>query len=304
MNGILIINKPQNMTSHDVISIMRRKTGIKRIGHSGTLDPMATGVLPIFIGKATRIIQFSSDEESKIAKLYRCKIRFGCTSDTQDIWGEVRYVEDFVMPEMEEVSQVVNTFLGSSFQVPPAYSAIKIDGRKMYEYARKGVDIPQEKIKLREVYINSITINNYDLENNEIEFDVESSKGLYVRTLCADIGENLGCGAVMSELTRLRSDCFDIKDCYSVDELRESAELPSLLPVDYPLNYMYRVDLSTYDYVSFANGIKIHDFNESYTQFDSLKANGKYIRIYHEERFAGIGEMQNNSLKPYKVFHE
>ena len=301
MNGIIIINKPQDMTSHDVISFMRRKTGIKRIGHSGTLDPMATGVLPIFIGKATRVIQFASEENSNTAKLYRCTMKLGCKSDTQDIWGDVLYGDHVVMPTKAAIVATLNSFVGEITQIPPAYSAIKVDGKKLYEYARKGQVVPEDKIKIRKVNINAITINDIDIENKEVYFDVESSKGLYVRTLCADVGEKLGCGALMSGLERLKSDGFDIRDSYTIEELRtEDCLLPELLPIDYPLNHLTRVDLTPEDAALFMNGISI-SIGENVNR---MPTQNQYIRVYSENCFIGIAEFYEGMVKPYKVFKD
>jgi len=296
MNGILVIDKPQNMTSHDVVSVLRRKTGIRRIGHSGTLDPMATGVLPVFIGKATRIIEFSSIPGDPEAKIYRCKMKLGIETDTQDIWGNViSGPASFAMPNDEEIVRVLKDFEGPGLQRPPLYSAVKVEGRKLYEYARKGLSPEAGKIKEREVYIKQINVNHIAKEAFEIDFDVTCSKGLYVRTLCADAGKKLGCGAVLSGLIRLKSDGFCIDEAIKLEQLDElEISEANLISIDKPLEWMARTDLppDTADRFSKGQNVEFSTPDECHL-----------LRVYNAGLFLGIGKIiENGQLKPEKIF--
>ncbi|MDR3305553.1 MAG: tRNA pseudouridine(55) synthase TruB [Clostridiales Family XIII bacterium] len=326
MNGILIVNKPQGLTSHDVISFFRRKTGVKRIGHSGTLDPMATGVLPVFIGKATRIIPFASMGDANAAKAYRCTMQLGIETDTQDIWGESLHTFQGSFPPEDEVARVLAGFQGPGTQIPPMYSAVKIGGRKLYEYARKGQEVPPDAIRPRQIYINNIYVNRYDRGAGSVVFDVESSKGVYIRTICADAGKLLGCGAVMSGLVRTKSDGFLIENSVALDTLRpEDAALPKLLPLDAPLAWMPAALLDETAARAFANGISAaapaeaeaeveyeaeygaeRDLPRGYGPNHSMANHQKQakdlLRVYGPGGFVGIGTVCAKQIKPYRVF--
>ena len=295
MNGIIVIDKPQGMTSHDVVSFLRRETGVKHIGHSGTLDPMATGVLPVFIGKATRIIEYSGKPDDREAKLYRCRMRLGIETDTQDIWGKtlsesnnLRYIDPL------DIEYSLKSFEGPGKQKPPMYSAVKIGGRKLYEYARKGIDLDENLIKERSIYIKQIDVKHIDMDVGEVCFEALCSKGVYIRTLCADAGRQLGCGAVMSGLIRLRSDGFSIESAFSYENLK-NRELPQLLPMDYPLTWMTRIDLDEDIAMDFVHGKNI--------EYKNFKIQPGSIRVYAGDTFIGIGKnIGGTSIKPEKVF--
>ncbi|MDR3295836.1 MAG: tRNA pseudouridine(55) synthase TruB, partial [Clostridiales Family XIII bacterium] len=206
--GLLNFLKPSGMTSHDAVSFLRRLTGVKRIGHMGTLDPMAAGVLPLCIGRATRIAEYLVFD----TKEYRCEMRLGLKTDTLDIWGTTVWeAEPCHLLHLDEarIREQANVFTGEQMQTPPAYSAIKISGKKLYEYAREGQPV---QVPARKIDIKSITVYEVDLEERRLVFDVVCSKGTYIRSLCHDMGEALGCGAVMSHLIRTRSGCFQISD--------------------------------------------------------------------------------------------
>ena len=293
MNGILVINKAQGMTSFDVVSFLRKKTGVKRIGHSGTLDPMATGVLPIFIGNATRVIEFSGISGDPEAKIYRCGMKLGLETDTLDIWGTTLSTTSDFSIEKEEIVRVLKGFEGPGVQKPPMYSAIKIEGRKLYEYARKGIEVDESKIKEREIYIKQINVNQIDLDSNEVYFDVVCSKGVYIRTLCADIGAKLGCGAVMNSLVRLKSDSFFIEQAISLENISDSIEsFPALLPLDTPLGWMPKVELDNDMARRFSLGQKI--------EYQEQKSEKK--RVYCNGSFIGIGFVTDSGLlAPKKI---
>ncbi len=232
-NGILNINKPQNMTSHDVVAIVRKKINIKKVGHTGTLDPMALGVLPICIGKATKIIEYLDLD----MKEYRCTLRLGIATDTLDIWGSVISERAPVGIKEEDIKNAIESFTGLVSQVPPMYSALKVDGKRLYQYAREN---QQVEIKSRKIYISNISINNIDLSSNEVDFTVECSKGTYIRSLCRDIGEKLDCDAIMSSLIRLKSGAFELSNTITIDELKAMDRediIDRLIPLESPLKY-------------------------------------------------------------------
>ena len=211
MDGILIVDKPQGCTSHDVVDFIRRKFNFRKVGHAGTLDPMATGVLVILIGKYTKSAnQFLSDD-----KEYDATLVLGATSDTGDAWGRI---EEFNGPKAvsaEDIKSAFSKFLGPIEQVPPSYSAVKFKGKKLYEFARKGIEI---KVEPRKVSIHKLDIS--DIKGSEVSFNVTCSKGTYIRQLCIDLGRLLGCGAYLSRLCRTRSGNFTINEATTLEELK------------------------------------------------------------------------------------
>lgn len=220
MDGILIVNKPQGLTSHDVVDLIRRKFAFKKVGHAGTLDPMATGVLVILIGKYTK----SSSKFLNDDKEYDATLVLGATSDTLDAWGKIVPTGGFSGPGPENgiLKEIFKKFTGPIEQMPPAYSAVKYKGKKLYQLARKGIEVRMEP---RKVTIKSLEISSID--GNEVSFKVLCSKGTYVRQLASDIGAALGCGAYLSKLCRTRSGKYGIREAVSMDELNrmDGAEL-------------------------------------------------------------------------------
>lgn len=210
--GIINIKKPKGYTSHDCVNVVRSLSGIKRVGHTGTLDPMAEGVLPVCIGSAARIAEYLDLD----FKTYRCEAIFGLSTDTLDVWGEVvedntEYAEKLIVTgeiTCEKIQEVLEKFKGLIEQIPPKYSAIKVNGKKLYEYARLGEDV---QIATRKVYIKDIVLKNFQQENRIFEFEVVCSKGTYIRSICRDIGDSFGCGASMSSLIRTQSGRFSIE---------------------------------------------------------------------------------------------
>lgn len=232
MNGIINVLKPAGMTSHDVVGTMRKLLGIKRIGHTGTLDPMAVGVLPICVNSATRMIEYLDGDFKK----YRCEMQLGIETDTQDIWGEVLTRASVEVCE-EDILAAAAIFIGNILQTPPNYSAIRINGRRLYDYARHGEAVYVES---RWIHIKHMKVVSIDLARNRVLFDIESSKGTYVRTICTEIGKILGCGAAMSFLVRTESGAFTLEDALTFEEinrLQQSGLLETkLLPLDFPLD--------------------------------------------------------------------
>ena len=212
MDGVLVVNKAKGMTSHDVVDLMRRRFRLKKVGHAGTLDPIATGVLVMLIGSHTKLSgQFMSEE-----KEYEGSLVLGASSDTGDAWGKITASGKAVNFTEEEIKSVFDKFLGEIEQTPPIYSAIKLNGQKLYELARKGVSVKPAPRK--------ITIKNIDVLKivlPEVSFKLTCSKGTYVRALCADIGEALGCGAYMARLNRTRSGRFTVDEALTIEELRK-----------------------------------------------------------------------------------
>ena len=221
MDGIICVYKPNGYTSFDVIAIMRRLLGTKKIGHSGTLDPIAEGVLPIFAGAATKAVDYCPDT----SKEYRAAFKIGLTTDTQDITGTIlkeghpEFVNAPIHVSQTRFYETAQKFVGEIKQIPPMYSAVKVGGKKLYELARKGEVIEREP---RKVTVHSIDIEEYG--NNEGIIKVNCSKGTYIRTIIHDIGQELSFGAVMTALQRTESNGFTLDDCYTLEHLRELAE--------------------------------------------------------------------------------
>ncbi len=313
INGIIPINKPQNWTSHDCVAVVRRVLHIKRVGHTGTLDPMATGVLPICVGTATRITEYMD----RSFKEYKATLKLGITTDTQDIWGEVLSKCD--IPDTsdkkvrEKINEIFDSFKGEISQIPPKYSAIKVAGKKLYEYAREGKEV---EIKPRKVFINRIEILN--ISGDTIDFTVECSKGTYIRSICHDIGEKLGCGAAMSALVRTKAGGFLLKDCIDIEDIKEmtAEELRGeLYKTDYPLSCFDKIFLSKKQARDFVNGKKIREIEIDKTKikqclnnigntdnFEDKKEDKSYYTIYFEELFLGVATLQDGFLKADKVF--
>lgn len=214
MDGILNIYKEKGFTSHDVVAKLRGICRMKRIGHTGTLDPDAEGVLPVCLGKATKLCELLTDKE----KAYQAVMRLGIVTDTQDMSGEV-LEEHPVSVSEKEVIEAVNSFVGEYDQIPPMYSALKVNGKKLYELARAGQTVPREP---RRIHILSITIDEIALPL--VKMTVACSKGTYIRTLCHDIGQKLGCGAAMESLLRIKSGQFELENSMKLSEVRQRME--------------------------------------------------------------------------------
>lgn len=226
MNGILLIDKPEGWTSSDVVAKLRGMLHEKRLGHSGTLDPMATGLLVLFAGRATRAVEFAESHE----KRYFARLRLGVTTDTQDITGNIlKRVQTDIGPEQLEAA--LAGFRGQISQIPPMYSAIKVKGQKLYELARRGTEVER---KPRDITISELRLTGRDGEDWLL--DVTCSKGTYIRTLCNDIGEALGCGGCMSGLRRLRCGEFRLENAYTIEQVQQTSDRGEaeslLLPVD------------------------------------------------------------------------
>ena len=311
-DGIININKPQNMTSHDVVRSLRRLLGMKKIGHTGTLDPMATGVLPVCLGSATRITEYLDLDFKK----YQCTMMLGMNTDTQDIWGEKTEEFDTTGITEEAIRHAFGVFHGEILQTPPMYSAVRVDGRRLYEYARAGETVD---VKSRKIFIRDLTVDAVDLAAMMVTFTVECSKGTYIRTICQDVGLALGTGAVMTSLVRLASGRFTIEDAVSLEELAAMKEAamkkaeagdgdvktpddrwidPVLLPPDYPLTHFGRILLSPELSKKFVDGwhISLRDCRieaePEYAHRDAeMEIREEYRRAWSLYRDASDGEM-------------
>ena len=311
MEGILVINKPRGWTSHDCVAVCRRAAGTKRVGHGGTLDPMAEGVLPIFIGRATRIMEYMDLG----TKTYICRMQLGIVTDTEDIWGEVLAQHDTADVTEEEIRQAIASFAGDINQRPPMYSALKIKGKKLYEYARQGLEV---KVSERPVTIEELNIREINLELGEVVFEVTCSKGTYIRSLCRDIGDKLGCGAVMSGLVRTLSGPFGLDDSLQPEQLKEmnGDEIkPYILPLDFPLNRFGRCTMSVDRARYFVSGNSIRWQQISVEEMPDIRLTGANARgiaysviycVYEKQSglFLGTGYYceEENTLKPDKIF--
>lgn len=213
MNGILIVDKPGGMTSHDVVQRVRRALGMRRVGHAGTLDPLATGVLIVLVGKATGLFAKFSDAD----KAYSAVMRLGVVTDSADIEGKVLKTADVSGVSADRIVSVMSEFTGEQDQKPPMFSAVKINGRKLYELARRGIEVerPARRINIRDLRMTQF-------QPPDVEFYMECSKGTYVRQLAADIGERLGTGACITQIRRVKTGNFSIRDAISLSDIHEN----------------------------------------------------------------------------------
>lgn len=299
MDGVLNLYKEAGMTSHDVVYKVRKKCGTKKVGHTGTLDPMATGVLPICVGQATRISQFLINKD----KTYRAVLELGVTTDTYDSEGTV-VKTSVVDATEEEVREKAKAFQGVIDQIPPMYSALKKDGKKLYEYAREGIklDIPP-----RQVTIHRLDVMRVDLP--EVEILVSCSKGTYIRSLIHDLGEALGCGAHMTELERLESGPFHKEDAIPIKiflemDLEEIEK--ALVPMEDALDRMPSVEIVEESKKYLINGAVLYGRNIAGT-LESLVP-GEMVRLFCLGTFHGVGEIfidgSITKIKPKCIFNK
>ena len=304
-NGILNINKPEGWTSQDVVAKLRGRLHIRRVGHTGTLDPMATGVLPVCFGKATRIIEYYDDD----FKTYEAEMKLGMVTDTLDITGTVLETKPVDVSE-EDVIQTIDSFRGWITQIPPKYSALKVNGKPLYKYAREGVEV---EIKSRKIYVEDIQPVEVNLGENRILFRVTCSKGTYIRTICDDIGKKLGCGGTMTALQRTQSGCFRVEDARTLPEILEMTDEElerCVIPMEETLVHLGRIELKSMESVPFYyNGREID------TGYVNVLASpavpeamqkesrlGDKYRVYDPEgKFLGISSLRENTLYPEKV---
>ena len=302
MDGILVINKPAGYTSHDCIAVLRGITGIKKLGHTGTLDPSATGVLPVCAGKATKLIEYMDTA----SKTYVAGIKFGIVSRTQDIWGEMLSkqqadeeglaLDPSLIPEDENVlKDALAGFEGEIQQTPPAYSAVLIGGRRAYDIARSG---GKPQLAPRKIKIFRIELNRFSPKTQEAVITVECSRGTYVRTICHDLGQKLWCGAVLSSLVRTKACGFDISQALDLEEARDMSReevIGRFLPIETALSDMPITELDPQSVKDYLNGMTVNADPEGFIQ-------GVPTAVFSEGRLLGISAFSGNCLKPLKVF--
>ena len=294
MTGFVFLDKEEGITSFIAAAKMRRIFSEKKAGHTGTLDPMATGVLPVAMGHSTRFIELIPSHD----KAYRATFLLGKTTDTLDITGEV-LSESEVKAKKEDVEIALSKFRGEISQLPPMYSAIKKNGVRLYELARQGIEIERES---RQVTIYSLSLVAFDEEKNEYTIDVECSSGTYIRSLISDIGEKLSCGAVMTALRRTKANGVSIEKCYTVSELEKLKEegrlSEALVKVDDFIVY-HKLKVSAPQARRFSNGGAL-DVN----RFGGKKDPGLYCVYSPEDEFLGVGEIDEvqTELSPRRVY--
>ncbi len=282
MQGILIINKPKGFTSQDVVSKVKKILNIKKAGHTGTLDPLATGVLPVLLGNYTKLSKYLIEHD----KTYIAKVKLGKKSDTGDSEGNVVETQEVDLKNISEenVKNVLKSFLGKQKQIPPMYSAIKIDGKKLYEYAREGkkVDVEPRDIEIYDIKLLSIN-------ELEIEFEVSCSKGTYIRSLCEDIAQELGTIGYMSSLNRILVDRFSIEeaiDFETLEKMKDDVE-NKLITMEDVFSSLDKIKLNNRKKELFLNGVML-----------TFPLNDGIYNIYDvEENYIGLGTVKNNLLK-------
>ena len=297
-HGILIIHKEKGFTSHDVVAKLRGICGQRKIGHTGTLDPEATGVLPVCLGSGTRLCDMLTDQD----KEYVARLRLGVETDTQDTTGRI-LAEHPVEVSREEVCAGALSFVGEYLQVPPMYSALKVDGKKLYELARQGREVERQPR-----HVDILSINILEMNLPDVRFVVSCSKGTYIRTLCADIGDKLACGAAMAALKRTRVGSFKIEDAITLSKVQELAASGQCE------DYVVAPDYIFMEYAgavvkpeaenALANGNKLR-LNQVEIKDNCYLKEGDLIRIYNGRKvFKAVYcfVKKENILKPYKMF--
>ena len=253
MNGILCVDKPQDFTSFDVVAKLRGILRIKRLGHGGTLDPMATGVLPVFVGNATKACDIMPDN----TKSYRAGFRLGAVSDTQDVWGEVRKSSDMAVGR-EQIEAVIPGFTGRIMQLPPMYSAVQVNGQRLYDLARQGIEVERQA---REIEVESLVLEEYDSNTREGVMSIVCGKGTYIRTIISDIGDKLSCGGIMTSLVRTSSGGFTLGDCHTLEKIQQARDEDRLeeliLPIERVFEKLPKLRLGEAQTKMYRNGVKL-----------------------------------------------
>lgn len=279
MNGVIIIDKEKGYTSHDVVNIIRKELKIKKVGHTGTLDPNATGVLPILVGEATKISKYLIEHN----KTYIAELVLGKKTSTGD--GEGDILEEKVVPELtiDKIENTLKEFLGKQRQIPPIYSAVKVNGKKAYEYAREG-----KKVELNEREIDIYKIELICYKKDTITFEVNCSKGTYIRVLCENIAEKLGTVGYMENLKRTKVDKFNLEQAIKLEDIKENINVVKdrIISIEKIFLDTEKIQLNEYKLNLFFNGVRL-TYNEP---------NGVY-RVYSNDKFMGLGVINDNLLK-------
>lgn len=280
INGIIIINKSKNYTSHDVVAKVKKLLDIKKVGHTGTLDPNATGVLPLLLNNGTKLSKYLIEHD----KEYEVTLKLGIKTDTLDGEGNIIEKQDVNWSKLQVVEEILYSFIGKQRQIPPMYSAIKINGKKLYEYARKGQTI---EIEPREIEIYNIILNKIDKQENEIQFKVSCSKGTYIRSLCEDIAQKLGTIGYMKELNRTKVGNFCIDQSITLEELENNKELikSKIITMHKLFFELPKIIVKEIDIKKFLNGVNL-----------KLEKEDGIYNIYGKE-YIGLGIIKNKILK-------
>lgn len=303
-DGVLLINKPAGFTSFDVIAKLRGILKERKLGHGGTLDPNVTGVLPVFVGRATKAIDLVSRQEKK----YTATFKLGLKTDTQDIWGEV-LEENEPERDIEKIKAAVLSFKGESMQLPPMYSAIRINGVRLYDLAREGKEIARDA---RKINVYDIIFEGKTENEDEYKFSIFCSKGTYVRTICADIGESLLCGAAMTSLVRTESMGFKIENCFTLEDVQKIADEGRaeelLRPVEDLFSDLPPIFLNEKNTHLYKNGVGLDPRKVGGVIYDTayeLAPYQRYCVFGADRRFIGIGQVdyQKRQFKSVKMFY-
>jgi len=296
LTGILIVDKPAGFTSFDVVAKLRGMTKMRKIGHAGTLDPAATGVLPVFLGGATRFIDLLPNH----GKRYTATFLLGITTDTQDTTGTTLKTRPVEVGEAE-VSAALSSFVGKGKQIPPMYSAVKQDGKRLYELARQGIEVER---KPRAIEIRELNLLVSDPVAGRYTIDVFCSKGTYIRTICHDLGEKLGCGAALESLRRTVACGLFLESAHTLDQLQGLADRgdfsSALLPVESALAAYPRFDLDEQQAARFLNGVRLPLDDLPYV----APQNRSHVRIFGPDaHFLGLGAAKGKSLGHVRILH-
>ena len=296
MDGVIILNKGDSMTSQSAVNRIKRLFGVKKAGHTGTLDPMATGVLPILVGRAVKASEFMLTQD----KHYRATLRLGIITDTEDTSGKILSSSD-IIPAEEDVLSAISSFVGKYLQTPPMYSALKVGGKKLCDLARDGIVIEREP---REIEIYSIDAKR--LSEREYSLDVHCSKGTYIRTLCADIGKALGVGGVMSALLRTTASGFTLEEAHTLDEIENMSEeerLSLIIPTEKIFSDLRRIKLPPFFARLAHSGLEIY-----LKKIGEIGEVGEKIRLYDASGFFSVGEIREFegglAIKPIRQFSD
>ncbi|MGV1060841.1 tRNA pseudouridine(55) synthase TruB [Clostridium perfringens] len=293
MNGVINIYKNTGMTSFDVVAMVRRVAKMKKVGHTGTLDPAASGVLPVCLGKATKIIDYIMENK----KVYRVNLKLGMVTDTYDLEGEVLREKDASHITKDEILNCINSFVGTIDQVPPMYSALKQNGVRLYELARQGIEVHREARKVTIYSIENIKIES----NDNIQMDVCCSKGTYIRSLCYDIGEKLNVGATMTALERIQNGPFTKEEALNIEDLTEELLEKHIISIEKALDSFEKITVNEKFGKLLRNGVKVFD-NRMYSE--EVEFN-KLYRVYEDNGvFLGLGKRDEKGFKLEKLLIE
>ena len=293
MNGVINIYKNTGMTSFDVVAMVRRVAKMKKVGHTGTLDPAASGVLPVCLGKATKIIDYIMENK----KVYRVNLKLGMITDTYDLEGEVLREKDASHITKDEILNCINSFVGTIDQVPPMYSALKQNGVRLYELARQGIEVHREARKVTIYSIENIKIES----NDNIQMDVCCSKGTYIRSLCYDIGEKLNVGATMTALERIQNGTFTKEEAINIEDLTEELLEKHIISIEKALDSFEKITVNEKFGKLLRNGVKVFD-NRMYSE--EVEFN-KLYRVYEDNGvFLGLGKRDEKGFKLEKLLIE